>query len=598
MALYIRASTASDANTGTQQKLVLDGLTYQPSTYYYLTLFNETTGASVSAKVNGGGSSGAYFSTAFTFSVNYNTVNRYRAEAKYQSANALTTVYVNYTSPPAPVPTNPPSTPSIGMVSASGKTITLRAYISSDTTYVDWDDTRWAGGSYKRSSVSGVTYVDKTFTVPNYGVTYQWDAVAGNSYGTSNWSSIYSWTPVQDPNAIPPTPTITKVSQVGKSIKFRASGLSNTSKLDWSFNWNGGTRVNQTISVDDTYADLTMEVPAYNTPYNAQVQAYSPTNKFSSWSNLLSFNSGADVSPPAVINLSITGMGGQSFFANFSGGQGTSTIVLEVREGSASGSMAWANSNIAVGTAQVSVSGLKEFTNYHVKVFGRNANGDGVPTTMMVQTLDKTAPYITITDHSGVGKMWFDFNGYDVNASVGGSSSGLDYYRVWISPRNSSSLTMGVDILNTALSYYTFETDADGLNFAHGSTYTLGVKSVDVSGNWSELVTRTVTYTKARPNNWNWITAKTAGNVATATAVEWESLGKAINQFRTYKSLVVRDFTVPVSGDVITATIFNQYCNGIRDMSPPTDPPLNKVSGEAMYALSFRTLTDSLNSII
>lgn len=100
--MFIRASTASDANTYNQQKIVIDGLTYQPSTYYYLVLINETTGQSYNVSGNGGGSSPNYYSVAYTFTVSPNTTNRYRAEAKWQSQASLTTVYNALTSPSNP----------------------------------------------------------------------------------------------------------------------------------------------------------------------------------------------------------------------------------------------------------------------------------------------------------------------------------------------------------------------------------------------------------------------------------------------------------------------------------------------------------------
>ena len=100
--MFIRASSASDANTYNQQKLVIDGLTYEPSTYFYLKLFNETTGESYNVSSNGGGSSPDFYSVAYTFTVSPNTTNVYRAEARWQSGNSLTTVYNSLTSPSNP----------------------------------------------------------------------------------------------------------------------------------------------------------------------------------------------------------------------------------------------------------------------------------------------------------------------------------------------------------------------------------------------------------------------------------------------------------------------------------------------------------------
>lgn len=100
--MYIRASTASDANTENYQKLVIDGLTYQPSAYYFLRLTNTTTGEYYdvnSSGYNGGGSSPNYYTRAITFYVSPGTTNYYKAEARYLSSNNLTTVTNQLTSP-------------------------------------------------------------------------------------------------------------------------------------------------------------------------------------------------------------------------------------------------------------------------------------------------------------------------------------------------------------------------------------------------------------------------------------------------------------------------------------------------------------------
>jgi hypothetical protein len=311
------------------------------------------------------------------------------------------------------------------------------------------------------------------------------------------------------------------------------------------------------------------------------------------------------LAPPSAVNVSISGLGGNSFYVDLSGGSGSSTMNIEVRTGSQSGTVVWSRYGQAL-SPQFTVSGLYEYTNYYIKAYGNNAGGNGTPGYATTKTLDKTLPSVSITSSDGVGRIFFDFSGYD-NTPTGGVASGLANYIVWISPRNSTSLgaVRHATISNLSLSYFTFETDYDGLNFVGGSTYTIGVRAEDASGNWSALSLVTLTYTKARPDNWNWTTTKTAGTNVNVTAVEWESLGKSINQFRTYKSYVVRDFTVPVAGNIITAVIFNQYCNALRDMSPPTSPPSNKVGkdpannieGDLLYASHFTLLATSLNSI-
>lgn len=339
-----------------------------------------------------------------------------------------------------------------------------------------------------------------------------------------------------------------------------------------------------------------------NTSYGYWVEYYNPStgnNESTGTSYFTTLSAPVDPNPPANVVTTISNVTGTSLKINWSGGSGSDSFVVALREIWESGTITYFNTDISSGTTSVTITGLKEYFTYTAKVYGNNTAGAGTGSWVSDMTLDATAPTVSIVSSDGNGRVYFDFSGNDV-APTSGNMSGLFYYDVWISAPNSSVLPTAYHsrIYDLNLSYFTFETDRYGANFVHNSQYTIGVKAVDLQGNVSTMKTATVTFLKVRPSNWNWLTPKVSGNPINITAVEWESLGKAINLFRTYKNLIVINFPVPTIHQTITASLYNQYRNAINDMSPPTTvPSLKTANVSLMYASDFNGLTASLNSI-
>ena len=236
-------------------------------------------------------------------------------------------------------------------------------------------------------------------------------------------------------------------------------------------------------------------------------------------------------------------------------------------------------------------TGLSEYTQYTVKVYSqRSGYSNGDYQTAPVRTKDLTPPTITINSSDGNGRMYISYTGYD---SMSGMRSTNTYYTE-ISNANGTSYSRGAYTTN---SYKTFTEDAYGNAFVHNAYYYMKVTAYDASGNNNSTNVR-VQYKIARPTDWTWHSSKTAGQVISLTASEWNSFCTKINLFRQYKGLSNYTFTTATSGSVITASIVNQAVNAISAMSPPTSTPSTAVSKTTVITASFfNTLRNSLNSI-
>ena len=241
-------------------------------------------------------------------------------------------------------------------------------------------------------------------------------------------------------------------------------------------------------------------------------------------------------------------------------------------------------------STSMSYTGLAEYTTYTIKVYGTRGSDRGGHQTATVRTADLTKPSISITSSDGEGRMYIAFSASD-------SQSGLrtyDTYYTEISNANGSSYSRGS---YTTSKFKTFTEDAYGNEFIHNAYYYMRVVAYDTEGNNQSANVR-VQYKIARPTDWTWHTSKTAGQVISLTASEWNSFCTKINLFRQYKSLSNYTFTTATSGSVITASIVNQAVNAISAMSPPTSAPSTVTSKSSVITASFfNTLSRSLNSI-
>lgn len=319
---------------------------------------------------------------------------------------------------------------------------------------------------------------------------------------------------------------------------------------------------------------------------------------YSDYSNLVSGS--PNVEPPAAVVTTLTDVGGQAMNMNVSGGAGSTTLSYEIREGSSTGTIFKSEYDRPTGTATFNIQGLKENTTYFAKAWGKNAGGTGTGTWVSAKTYDITPPTASIISTSGTGTVQVRYSGADQAPPTGGTMTGLTSFAFWISLPNDTNLgsTRAGTITDTSLEYFTFQWDQAGNEFVHNASYSVGVRSYDAAGNPSALATATIVYKASRPlGTWGWSTNIASGADFNVKAVDWVSLGKRINAFRTYKDLSTIVFTVPSAGQDITYTIYNEYVNGINPMLATANRMPTVSKDQEVFASHFTNLSTKLESI-
>lgn len=144
----------------------------------------------------------------------------------------------------------------------------------------------------------------------------------------------------------------------------------------------------------------------------------------------------------------------------------------------------------------------------------------------------------------------------------------------------------------------------DGNNNAlvPNANYTIWVYAYNSSGQ-SFGASRTFTFTRPRPSNFNWTNSKTSGGMYNLTSSEWNSFLDKINEFRSYKGLTQVSFNRNISSGTInsyivpTASSFNGAINIINTLSPSSSPPSTVSTGTIINANHFNQIRNALNSV-
>ncbi len=245
-------------------------------------------------------------------------------------------------------------------------------------------------------------------------------------------------------------------------------------------------------------------------------------------------------------------------------------------------------------TANVTFYGLNPGTSYSFR-------GDATPNGSTMRSFygtfsttgsqaDTTSPTVSITNYNGANNITISWSAYD-NVALRSSNT----YALYISGRDNSNLSF-VQYVGLGTSSYTFNTDANGEQFANNSLYLVRVVAVDSSGN-TGYAERFVTVIKTKPS-FSWSYPKASGSSFNIYATEWNNLLDKVNEFRQYKGLsAINTFTYAYSGMEFTASMMNQPINIINTMSPNTSTPSVKVKGDSIFASDINRLRDSLNSI-
>lgn len=485
------------------------------------------------------------------------------------------------TTAPAPVTVG-----AVGWVSASNYSagaISVSWGSATNATEYNCEVWHYATGAYITGQVAYNTYT--TIYGLNQGVYYQ-VKVYGRRSGSSNGTPAYTYI----------TTTDYSVGGVG-TVTVRAGSSAGSLQALWSsatnaegyraelYNSSGVYTGNYSTG---SYTSTTFYSLSENTYYQVKVYGYRSgySNGTPSWGGGYT----ASYPPASLTGLTVTA-------TNVSGGinmswnsatnaQGYRWEIYQGNTTSASALVA----NSSTTSTSASYSGLSQYVYYTVKVYPyRSGYTNGGYQTAGITTKDLTAPTIGSISGDGNGRVYFTWSASDAHSGMRSTNR----YYVEISNANGSTYGNGS---YQNLTYKTFTTDANGNEFVQNAYYYVKVVAYDAQGNNTSRNVR-VQYKKARPTNWAWHTAKTAGQNVNITASEWNSFCTKINVFRQYKDLANYNFTTVSSGQVITASIVNQARTAINAMSPPSAVPSAVSAGSTMTALFFNSLSISLNSI-
>jgi hypothetical protein len=265
-------------------------------------------------------------------------------------------------------------------------------------------------------------------------------------------------------------------------------------------------------------------------------------------------------------------------------------------------------------------------------IYGWGASGD--PT-------HNASPSITYDDGTYAGTLYRDsvsgspsapsYNGSYVGQTDSTSTSGTAFYsgdvpakvtkpdsptNFRITSQDSTSFNLAWDSANGATTY-TVEVYIKGtttnpvsqnygitgltkyiFGLTTGQSYDVKLYAVNSAGNSTPVWMYDVKLGHARPSNFAWTYAKSSETEVNIYASEWNNFLDKINDFREYKGLPrITTFTEAVIDEYIRAIMINQAINIINTLSPQISAPSMKDSEDDIYATSFNTLRDSLNSV-
>ncbi len=419
------------------------------------------------------------------------------------------------------------------------------------------------------------TSTPKTFIGGSAGTTYSRNAYAQAANGKYYFAGSDS---ITLPSATPSSPTNISFSVNGKTITAYWTKGANAYETRLDFSWESGA-----YNVTTTGSSYTFTVPNFNTSYSVDFISFNQSGSSSSnWTGFRSFTSGPDPTPSVptglftnVISKSQINLG----WNQVSGAEGYNIFRNGVYIG-------WTANN------WYSVTGLGEYTYHSFKVRATKQGYESADSaTVGAYTLDETIPTVSILAITPTNsRISVSYSGRD-------DHSGINEYQMYISPPGSTTLYYKTSY-GTSAPQHTFETDGLGNPLSGGKTYTIGVKAVDKSGNFSLTAMYTVTLPNTRPADWGWLVpGKYSGGTYNLTADEWYKLCTRINDFRNYKGLAYYGFTDPMVGDLFYAYMFNQARAATQDLPRSISVPSAQSPGNPVMASLLNQLRDALNSV-
>lgn len=489
-----------------------------------------------------------------------------------------------------PVVTPSPSAPPY--VSATPSTSTSgRIYVSwGAASYADYYTcTIRRNGAYVTSqSVYGTS---TEFGGLGEGITYEVIVVAYNSSGTSPQTSTY----VTTHNFTPPPPSGISGLRVDPYTdlpmgRVRASWNSAYGASDYRYEiydyYGNYTGINGSTS----YTYITVTGLAQHTTYQFKVYA---RNAGGNGTPAYSYFTTHDFRPPVPGGISyVSAVASTTTSGRLSVAWAASSYAAgyKIEIYRSNGTLAQSQVNVGSATREYAFSGLSEYTDYYVKVYGYNERGNGTPAfSPTVKTSDLTPPYLFNLRGDGNGRAYVSWSATDSGSGLRSTST----YYVQISSPNGNTYGNGE---YTTSQFKTFTSDAGGNSLQNNAWYYLRVSAYDNARNSSTETTQ-IQYKMARPTNWTWHSVKSSGSNINLTAAEWNSFCTRINQFRIYKNLANYNFTTVVTGRDILASQVNEARTAIQQMVPPTATPSAAIAGMNMMASFINGLSTSLNSI-
>lgn len=422
--------------------------------------------------------------------------------------------------------------------------------------------------SYGLTSTSYTTYALQA------GRPYTVKAYANNSAGNGGFNTTTFYTTI-------PVIGAYSTSSTSDSISFSWGGVSGASGYTVEVREGSsiGTRIVYANTTSTSYSVYNLK-PA--TPYWVNVYAYS---SYVNGSNRATTITTLNAPPVAPSNFSISSRLSNGFTCSWSSVSGATGYNLEAYHANTGQYIG----NVRTTGTSATITGMNEYVAYQLKLYAYNNEGNGSPAYINGTTLDVTAPNVSINSVQTEGKMYISWSANDSHSGLRSASK----FAVSISNRNGSTYYHKAYTDNY---YYTFIDDGNGLEFVNGATYYMRVIAYDADNNTSASTSGMVTYRNARPANWSWHTEKVKGQPIKVTATEWNSLCTRINQFRQYKGFSNYNFTTVVTGNIITASVYNEARNAISSMTT-TNLPSTVSVGTKITADLLNGLVTAMNGI-
>lgn len=371
------------------------------------------------------------------------------------------------------------------------------------------------------------------------------------------------------------------------SISASWSGVSYADHYVYELRRGAGSPIQYNYNYSNTYKNFYNLDP--DTSYNVKVYAVN-ADGVNGYSTDRDVRTLPPPKPSQVTNVNIYNNGRGEVRVTWSHASNSDYYAVEIQN--QYGTTLAANYDVGYTTSAY-IDGVPEYTSVRAKVYGRTIYDNGsAGYSGYVTTGDYTNPSLSLGSTDGAGRIYCYITASDSGSGLRSSNT----YYVEISNQNGTLYGNGFYTTNRNVS---FSSDRSGNTFVHNSYYRIRVTAYDNSGNSTVATTGQIQFKSQRPTDWNWHTSKIAGQDFKLTADEWNSFGKKVNQFRTYKDLGNYSFSTAIDGNDFTHVMYNQARSAIIAMpyNSTKHPIYSVVKDEDVTAHKVNVLMNALNSI-